>query len=374
MKRGRGIWTDEENKYLIDLIQGKKRMSWNEVAVSLSEKCGTSKTGKQCRERYRNYANPALEKSEWKSQEKLLFLVLHQIYGNQWSNIAKHLNQRSDVVVKNYFYSITRKAMKYFKMHSIPASLLKKSEKFYLIFSILEHIRVQYIPAIQGLQNFPRYSHKEKIILNLLQERNVTDESINEFQRLMIEKFRKCHPPSDLPIVIPLSLADFNLVPSKADELISNPDSYNPPLLRQVVVVKISQKAVSVPSPPLIPISTAPTSIGKPLTDTGCYYCWNPEMNTPLYYPPAPYIQSTMPIPSLASIQSMQSVQYYQSPSVNYAPNIVPIRPMAVRPRAIPRLSPGIISPRICKLSMSSDLLHGIEPDNKTKLCTDEAE
>ncbi len=370
-KKGRGIWSDEENKTLIELVQGKKRLSWNEVAIQLSQKCGTSKTGKQCRERFRNYANPALEKSEWKAHEKLLFLVLHRTYGNQWSAIAKHLNQRSDVVVKNYFYSITRKAMKHFRGHSIPASLLKKPEKFYLVFSVLLHIRAHYLPALKDLHLLPKYSHKEKIILNLLRQHNVTDDSIKEYQDMMIEKFRKSWGDSPLPVILTLSLKDFNFAPSKAEELAANPEIYNSAPLNQVVKVVVqSGVEPEKKSPPTATVATptttspaATTLVGRPVTDPMNYFCWNQVMD-PMYYVQNPYLPAPFPI---ASIQSMQAVQIFQPPQMAFVP---PVRPMAIRPTPIHKTSSGILSPGIHTSGQHSpipDPLSLLEPARKMK-------
>ncbi len=356
-KKGRGIWTDEENKYLISVVQGKKQMSWNEIASELSKTCGTHKSGKQCRERYRNYADPALEKSEWRPQEKILFLVLHKLYSNQWSNIAKHLNQRSDVAVKNYFYSITRRALKHFKSQSVPVSILKKPTKLYQTYIVLSLIRECYLPIVRDKANLPKYSHKEKIILNLLNERNITDESIQQYQDLLVNRFREAHKPSELPKEITISLQEFKFSSSKVEELLSSDATYNPAPLSQMVSVRIipttpSAKEVStaVPQPPpqlqSQPVCTQPQSQWNPFAGRPTLYCMSKsylsgpqsataEETAAAMLPPRFHLPPATMLPNL--------------PNISMFPTINPRTVLAFLPPPMSFSSPKMATiPRIC--------------------------
>jgi len=403
-KKGRGIWSDEENKTLIELVQSKKRLSWNEIAEELSHECGTAKSGKQCRERYRNYANPELEKSDWKPQEKVLFLVLHKVYGNQWSNIAKHLNSRSDVVVKNYFYSITRKAMKHYKTGRVNASLLKKSTKFYQVFTVLEHIRLEYVPALRDIHSIPKYSHKEKIILNLLKERAVTDDSLKAFQSLMVEKFKKNHSSDDLPVKINVSLKDFKIPSNKVDEMIYHLNNARHPLLSQVVILSIdtgkdvhfesnssthlntistilppvSSTQDTNPKLPLLPLVQEPPQIPIPQNTEPYFFACSPNMLQNMYVPPNQYGSSPYSVasygqysptvsPFAAAVHAMQSVSFYQAQAIS-SPG--PVKPMAIRPQIIStKGSSGNLSPGILMHNQQTQVCgqDNLQPARKTK-------
>jgi hypothetical protein len=48
-------------------------------------------------------------KTTWTERESTLMYQLHEVYGNHWSKIAKHLPGRSDNSVKNFYYSNLRK-------------------------------------------------------------------------------------------------------------------------------------------------------------------------------------------------------------------------------------------------------------------------
>jgi hypothetical protein len=242
LKQGRSIWTTEENKYLVELVQGKRSSSWSEVAQYLTLKFNRKKTGKQCRERYRNYENPNIEKSDWKHNEKLLFIVMHQVFGNQWSNISKHLNSRSDVTIKNYFYYQIRKVTKCLKQMRISQSRLKRPEKFYIMFTILKRIQDEYLPKVKLIDTLPKYGLKERIILNLLKEKKITEQNLNLYIQFILTEFKRFHCFSTFPLEIQLPLTQFSFSDEKAAELVSKYASYNIPPLNQVIIIKITNK------------------------------------------------------------------------------------------------------------------------------------
>lgn len=247
----KGIWSDAENSLLAQLAQGPHCKNWNVIAELLNGKCGGRKTGKQCRERYRNYEDPRLEKTSWRPQEKLLFTILHQLYGNHWSGISKCLNWRSDVVIKNYFYRKVRKVTKHIGVLAVPSSFLKTPEKFYRLFSVLTHIKNHYLPDVQKLGSLPKYSPKERMILKLLQDREITEAGVRKYQDLMIKFFRATFNSSHFPIVIFLSLDSFKISGEEVSELKKRQYSYNVVPLSQVVYIRIVEKngfAYSAPS------------------------------------------------------------------------------------------------------------------------------
>ena len=80
------------------------------MAKSISKRLNTlPRSGKQCRERWHNHLNPHINRNAWTESEKKLILSLHKTFGNRWSLIAKHLTNRTDNSVKNFFYSKLRK-------------------------------------------------------------------------------------------------------------------------------------------------------------------------------------------------------------------------------------------------------------------------
>jgi len=245
MKRGtakssREIWSKDENSFLVKLADKKDKKPWNEIARTINAVYGANKTGKQCRERFRNYANPKLEKASLKQDEKLLFIILHKVHRNHWSNISKYLNCRSDIAIKNYFYRVIRKATKHLNTPAIPISFLKTPEKFYRLFSVLSYIREYYLPEVKNLSILPKYSHKERMILNLLLQRNITEKAITSYEEHMINQFKDKFGSSNLPIKVSLSLEQFKLSNEKAKELKSSAHLYNTNPLDKLVLLQLT--------------------------------------------------------------------------------------------------------------------------------------
>ena len=147
----RKIWSDEESKYLTTLTTESSQCTWKEIAEKINAKYNGSKTAKQCRERYRNYANPNIENSKWKPQEKILLVILHEIYGNQWHKIVNQLNYRSNVVIRDYFRSLIRKGIKFMLSKVVPHPIINQPEKFYIIYTILTSIEKLYLSKLNNL-------------------------------------------------------------------------------------------------------------------------------------------------------------------------------------------------------------------------------
>lgn len=307
----RGIWSEKENHTLVQLAQDKGQMSWNELARNLNSICDGHKTGKQCRERYRNYANPKLEKAEWKPHEKLLFIVLHQVYGNHWSEIAKCLNWRSDIVIKNYFYCIVRKATKHLHSQTIPRSFLKTSEKFYTIFSVLRYIREYYLPDVKNINRLPKYGQKEHMILNLLLERKITEGSINAYQDLLLKSFQK-YSSEKLPIKILLSLERFKIPNSKVKELRESEHLFNKKPLNQLILIKIQEMEEEQKLIPDISFTNVKTGVGSENTSNNIDYLtlWNTFYSySP--YEQNPFLQPYTPPQRTINVYEMLPQDYY---------------------------------------------------------------
>lgn len=70
-------WTQEEDSILKSLIDpSEKNHNWTQVATRLAELTQNSsfRNAKQIRERWNNYLNPTLKKSEWEESEDILLL------------------------------------------------------------------------------------------------------------------------------------------------------------------------------------------------------------------------------------------------------------------------------------------------------------
>lgn len=98
-------------------------IAWATVAERMNAaNVGTKRSGKQCRERWRNHLNPDIRKytlvmqlivyprrDPWTEEEDVQLLQAQQECGNKWSEIAKRLEGRCENSVKNRYNMLYKK-------------------------------------------------------------------------------------------------------------------------------------------------------------------------------------------------------------------------------------------------------------------------
>mmetsp|Transcript_427 Transcript_427/g.607 ORF Transcript_427/g.607 Transcript_427/m.607 type:complete len:756 (+) Transcript_427:218-2485(+) len=100
---GVGTWCEAEDKRLGALVRHFKQ-AWSSVARYMP-----GREPKQCRERYNNIVNPAINRGAvWTSSEDALLLRLYHEYGNRFAELAKRLPGHSYNDVKNRYNVLQR--------------------------------------------------------------------------------------------------------------------------------------------------------------------------------------------------------------------------------------------------------------------------
>ncbi|WOK99037.1 transcription factor MYB93-like [Canna indica] len=103
----KGPWTPEEDKKLVDYIQLHGHGRWR----NLPKNAGLNRCGKSCRLRWTNYLRPDIKRGNFSDDEARLIIRLHSALGNKWSAISRHLPERTDNEIKNYWNTHLKKKL-----------------------------------------------------------------------------------------------------------------------------------------------------------------------------------------------------------------------------------------------------------------------
>jgi hypothetical protein len=118
----KGCWTREEDETIVSYVKEHGDKDWAKLALLLE-----SRTGKQCRERYRNHLDTSVNHCQWTADEDSLLAQLHERYGNAWTKLSPFFQGRTDNCIKNRWNSTVKKRME--RMEKGQPLVLKRGRK-----------------------------------------------------------------------------------------------------------------------------------------------------------------------------------------------------------------------------------------------------
>ena len=104
--------TGEEDIKLIHIVESSNDcvINWKEVARKMK-----NRNSRQCKDRWEKYLNPNLSVQPWTIEEDNLIKNLYNIHGPKWKLISTFFKNRTDIMIRNRWNALHRKALKKLK-------------------------------------------------------------------------------------------------------------------------------------------------------------------------------------------------------------------------------------------------------------------
>jgi hypothetical protein len=108
MEPQRRKFTESEDNALRILVAEMGPHKWDTIALSMP-----GRSGRQCRDRYRNYLCPGITSDEWTPEEDNLLRQKFMELGTQWAKISKSFRGRTGTALKNRWNYYVSKTVKH---------------------------------------------------------------------------------------------------------------------------------------------------------------------------------------------------------------------------------------------------------------------
>lgn len=96
-----------EDAQLLNLVKQFGKHNWKCVMIGMP-----GRTARQCRERFKYYLEPTLNKNHWTEAEDRILTMKYTELGRKWAQIAAFLPNRTPIDLKNRFHVLQRSLQK----------------------------------------------------------------------------------------------------------------------------------------------------------------------------------------------------------------------------------------------------------------------
>ena len=200
-------WSKGENTLLERIVRDNKGLKWDQIAEKFNASAPTmKKTGKQCRERFRNYIDVCNINTKWTREEKILFVLLHSTYGNRWEEIAKFYEEKKDRTIKNFFFVYMRKVLRKVKTESNCSSIVCPPWKVLKLYYIIDLINLKYLPKL-NIEDHENSSADQSItILNTIRRWKLGELHLRSFKEVLFNSFKNSYPTHTFPFILRIDI------------------------------------------------------------------------------------------------------------------------------------------------------------------------
>ena len=106
MKHRKKFSLNEDCK-LKQLVKIYGENDWAQIAAMMN-----NRNARQCRDRYKYFLAPDINKNPWSLEEEMKLDVLVQMYGKKWSKLTSYFPKRTDINLKCHYTMLERRKQK----------------------------------------------------------------------------------------------------------------------------------------------------------------------------------------------------------------------------------------------------------------------
>jgi hypothetical protein len=102
-RKRKTVFTKEEDQIILDFVKQFGSTRWERIETLIS-----TRTSRQCRERWKNFLSPNIIHKDWTTDEDLLLENLVSQQGRKSSKFVNYFPGRTDILIKNRYSLLMR--------------------------------------------------------------------------------------------------------------------------------------------------------------------------------------------------------------------------------------------------------------------------